>query len=364
MGAKSYWGVKVWTAVGGTSYNVPNVQSISFNYGRTQPTDDFSAAQATVTGILPDSLPALFKTINSPVSFDLYDLSNTLIGRYWVIVKSLTRTYGTVANLDTWQMTGVGWISQLTEQQLTSDYSTTAGAKTLTSAKAICDTYSITNTISADGESSVSGTTFASGTYVSDVVQQLVRTEQGRIVDCITGNLTFYSRSDAVGDSISQIYADDNSFPLPARYTSVDFLNTGDYLANTVVVEPEGLATIAVGTTRPVLSFQTLDQTSAQATDLANYIKNTLNLNTVRPQSITYLLDSQTINLPVPPMPGNQVLVVLRGVTYGCVVEGVEVTASPSVTTVTLNLSSADAYTFLRLDDVTFGILDTNKLGF
>jgi len=101
VGALSYWGVKVWTAVGGTSYDVPNVQSISFSYGRTQPTDDFPAAQATVTGILPDDLPALFKEVNSPVSFDLYDLDGNRRARYWVMVKSLTRTYGTIENLDT-----------------------------------------------------------------------------------------------------------------------------------------------------------------------------------------------------------------------------------------------------------------------
>lgn len=364
MGAKSYWGVKVWTAISGTSYDVPNVQSISFSYGRTQPTDDFPAAQATVTGILPDDLPALFKEVNSIVSFDLYDLDGNRRARYWVRVKNLTRTYGTIENLDTWQMTGVGWIAQLTEQQLTSDYSTTAGWDTGRQASNLLDAYSITN-IYSTGSSLVSGTTFTVGTYISDIVQEIIRTEQGRIIDCYTATITLTSRSDAVSQGSTATFSDDSTMTTAYRYTSVDFLNTGDYLANTVVVEPEGLAAVSIGTTRPVLSFQTVDQTSAQGSDLAGYIKNTLNLNTVRPASITYLVDAQTVTpLPLPPRPGNQIEVVLRGTTYNCVIEGVEVVASPSVTTVTLNLSSAEAYRFLRLDDATFGILDYNRLGF
>lgn len=366
MGALTTWKVNVWTAIGGTSYHVPNVQSVSFTYGRTQPTDDFPAAQATLTGILPDSLPALFKSINSIVSCDLYDATGTtLYASYWFTVKSLTRTYGTIANLDTWQMTGVGWINQLTEQQFTADYAISAGTYTVYQAQNICNYWSIANTYTDNGNSLVSAQTYPANSYINDAIQELMRTEQGRIIDCVVTSVRFVSRNFAVNGAVSTHFSDDVSDPLTNVYTAIDFLNSGDYLANTVIVQPEGLSAVSVGTTRPVLSFQTVDQTTTQATDLASYIKSTLDLNTVRPLSLTYLLDDYCpAGLVIPMSPGTVVAVTLRGTYYECVVEGVSVTASPAVTTVTLNLSSAEAYQFLRLDDAIFGTLDENRLGF
>ena len=367
MGKLGNWKVSVKTG-GGSPVTVPNVQGVSFTYGRTQPTDDFPTASGTVTGILPDSLPALAKEINSTVLLQLinaYD-DTTVEATYYMKVKNLSRTYGTVPNLDTWSMSIVGEIAVMSEQQLTSSYSTTAGTGTILSAYNLLNSYSILNAIVNNGDSLVSGTTFDKGTYISDIVQQLVRTEQGRIVDCVTDTMTIYSRDVAVNSTIygyHYLFEEvGGSGGLP--YVSVEFLNDGDYLANTVIVEPDGLAAVSVGTTRPVLSFETLDQTTTQATNLSEYIKQTLNLNTVRPLSITYVYDAQPNPQIIPPPPGWVIWVLLRGVTYKCVVEGATVSGSPEVTQVTLNLSSAESYRFLRLDDVTLGTLDNNRLGF
>lgn len=367
MGKMANWRVSVKTG-GGSPVTVPNVQSVSFTYGRTQPTDDFPAASGTITGIKPDSLPALAKEINSIVLLQLISAfdNTTVFATYYMRIKNLQRTYGTVPNLDTWTMSVVGDISIMSEQQLTSDYSTTAGTGTILSAYNLLNSYSILNAIVNNGESVVSGSTFTKATYISDIVQQLVRTEQGRITDCVTDTMTLYSRSAAVNSTVYGYHyffeEVGGSGGLP--FTSVDFVNDGDYLANTVLVEPNGLATVSVGTTRPALSFITLDQTTSQATNLAEYIKQTLNLNTVRPISITYTYDAQPNGLIIPPPPGWVIWVLLRGVTYKCVVEGASVLGNPAVTEVTLHLSSAESYRFLRLDDVTLGTLDNNRLGF
>jgi hypothetical protein len=365
MGKLANWKVSVKTG-GGSPVTVPNVQGISFTYGRTQPTDDFPTASGTITGILPDSLPTLAKEIGSIVLLQLIStVDNTTVNAtYYMKIKELSRTYGTLPNLDTWTMSIIGDISIMSEQQLTSSYSITAGTGTILSAYNLLNSYSILNAIVNNGESVVSGTTFDKGTYISDIVQQLVRTEQGRIVDCVTDTMTLYSRSASVGSREYDYYFGDvpSSGLLP--YVSVDFLNDGDYLANTVLVEPDGLAAVSVGTTRPVLSFETLDQTTSQATNLSEYIKQTLNLNTVRPLSITYLYDAQPNPYVIPPPPGYIVWVFLRGVLYKCVVEGATVSGSPAVTQVTLNLSSAESYRFLRLDNPTMGTLDNNRLGF
>jgi len=367
MGAKYYWVTRVETSPGSGSYtDVSNVQGISVSYGRTQPTDDFPCGQISISGILPDALPSVMKTIGTQVLLNLVAVGGGTIAQFYGNIRSLNRTYGTVPNLDTWQCQAVGSIAQLAEQQTTSAFTTTAGANTIAAASTLLTAYSISH-VGSTGSSTVSGTTFAIGTYLNDIVQTLMRTEQGRLIDTVFSLPRLNSRSSAV-DSFSFCYFADPTAPANAYnvpYTAVDFLNTGEYLANTVIVEPEGLADQTVGTAKPVLNFGTLDQTTSQAADLAGYIKNTLDSNTVRPLSVTVLIDAMTTNnWQYAIFPGAQVRLILRGTTYDCIVEGASFTASPSATQATFNLSSASAYSFLRLDDAVFGTLDNNKLGF
>jgi hypothetical protein len=365
MGAKYYWECKAYS--GGVAYTIDNVQSVSFNYGRIQPTDDFQTATVQINGILPDSLPAVAKEVGTEFTVELISRAGTLpYSTFFVFtVKSLSRTYGTVSNLDTWSLNGVGMIGKISEQQLTSTYSTTAGWDTTRQAHNLLNTYGIAATFST-GSSVVSANTYAVSTFINDVVQELVRTEQGRIID-IFGVVSLLSRQDSVSFTVYCNFNDGTvaTAEVVSKYSSIEFINDGDYVANTVIVEPEGLAAVSSGTTRPVLNFKTLDQTSTQATNLSAYIKNTINLNTVRPLSITFVADAQLNDDWVESLvPGRQVTVALRGTSYNCVVEGASVSASPSTTQVILQLSSAEAYRFLRLNDTVFGTLDNNRLGF
>lgn len=369
MGARYYWDVDVETSPGSNSYvTVPNVQAISMDYGRSQPTDDFPAGQLSISGILPDSLPAAFKVVKSLVRVKLYTKAGDLRLTRYFSVRSLSRTYGTKSNLDTWSFNGVSALVQLGEQQLTSDYTITAGTTTTNAIRTLCDAYGITFNFQA-GQSVVSGTTFTTGTYLNDIVQQLMRTEQGRLIDSEFTGINAYNRNGIVTGGLYTIYSDGSmSIPFgyePTPYMNVEFINDGEYLANTVIVEPDGLAAQVVGSTKPVLNFNTLDQTTVQAGGLAQYIKNTLDLNTVRPSSVTLNVDAQTNQAFLSGFfVGTQVRVDLRGVSYPCVVEGVSIMANPSTTEASVRVSSADAYRFLRLDDVTFGTLDNNRLGF
>jgi hypothetical protein len=61
---------------------------------------------------------------------------------------------------------------------------------------------------------------------------------------------------------------------------------------------------------------------------------------------------------------GYQIGIILRGTRYQCVLEGATITATPESTRFTYYLSSAEAYSFLILDDAIYGKLDNNKLGF
>jgi hypothetical protein len=365
MGAKYYWQTSV---VDGASSVTFNTQSISFNYGRTQPTDDFSTATLQLSGILPDSLPSAAKVVGNTLKVELKAVSGSLPFpfEYVFYLKQFSRTYGTTANLDTWSIIAHGVIGELTRSQLTADYSTTAGLTTINQASNIASTRAGITPSTTQGFSSVSGTTFTPGTYVNDVVQTLMRTEQGRMTDCF-GELTLYGRYESAGSSVFTNFDDGTTTTtLPVtKYTEVEFVNDGDYLANTVVVQPEGLAAVSTGSVQPTLSFNTLDNSTTQATGLAQYIQSTINLNTVRPLSVRILADAQTNHQWIYSLPPRNIVTLgLRSTSYNCVVEGVSFSISPSATFVTYHLSSAEAYAFLRLDNSIFGKLDSNRLGF
>lgn len=365
MGAKYYWQTSVFD---GSTFVTFNTQSISFSYGRTQPTDDFPTATLQLSGILPDSLPAAAKLVGDILKVKLMPVSGTLPFpfEYAFYVKHFSRTYGTTANLDTWSITAHGVIGELTRSQLTTDYNTTANWTTINQAADIANSRAGIVAGTTQGYSFVSGTTFTAGTYVNDVVQTLMRTEQGRITDCF-GELTLYGRYTSAGSVVITNFDDGTTTTtLPVtKYTEVEFVNDGDYLANTVVVEPEGLASVSTGSVQPTLSFNTLDNSTSQATGLAQYIQSTINLNTVRPLSVTILADAQTNHQWIYSLtPSNIVTLGLRGTSYNCLIEGASISASPSATYVTYQLSSAEAYAFLRLDNSIFGKLDSNRLGF
>jgi hypothetical protein len=90
------------------------------------------------------------------------------------------------------------------------------------------------------------------------------------------------------------------------------------------------------------------------------------------PASISYIAENQAVASVVFALRAavdtlgaeRTVQLTLRGTTYLCFVEGFTISADPSDTRFTLNLSSSEASVGLVLDDAILGVLDTSKLGF
>jgi hypothetical protein len=61
---------------------------------------------------------------------------------------------------------------------------------------------------------------------------------------------------------------------------------------------------------------------------------------------------------------GLEIEIVLRGVRFFCVIEGVNITASPDDTRILFHVSSNETNDYLILNDAVYGRLDFNKLGF
>jgi hypothetical protein len=63
-------------------------------------------------------------------------------------------------------------------------------------------------------------------------------------------------------------------------------------------------------------------------------------------------------------MVGANVSVVFRGTTYQCVIEGINVTATPENARYTYYLSAGDYNNYLILNDSVYGQLNNNRLGY
>jgi hypothetical protein len=85
------------------------------------------------------------------------------------------------------------------------------------------------------------------------------------------------------------------------------------------------------------LGFTISQQTTSDAVEMLNWVSNFLGL---------------------------EVDIVLRGVRYYCVVEGVTITASPDDTRILFSVSSNETNDYLILDNAVYGRLDYNRLGF
>jgi hypothetical protein len=62
--------------------------------------------------------------------------------------------------------------------------------------------------------------------------------------------------------------------------------------------------------------------------------------------------------------PGVRTRVEFRGTIYQCIIEGVTMSATPAGARFTFYLSGADLNQYLILDDLFYGKLDSNKLGY
>ena len=155
------------------------------------------------------------------------------------------------------------------------------------------------------------------------------------------------------------------------RYTEIEFLSAAYNLGTKVTVQADGLAEQSSGSGLYAQTVSTINETTSQAADLAGYLKTKFEVSSQVPYALrfsganqTYAYDlalaaaDQTAN-------GQAIVVYFRGLTYNCVIEGLQFDVSPQAGwSCTLNLSSSLQNAFLKLDNPIFGTLDNNKLGF
>jgi hypothetical protein len=218
-----------------------------------------------------------------------------------------------------------------------------------------------------------------SGTW-GDWYNQLLTTLNGRmwdsnIIDEIKVVSPFYQNPQ---NSAYVVTFSDNANPVTEYiYDQIDFTSFADNFWTQSAITPEGLSTVTVtatGATTPyrTYSLNSLNSTTGQATDFGNYLVSLYGTSQFRISSISCLMEASSKNAQLdlladqapPSYMGMRIIVVFRGSTFNCIIEGVTITATPESSRYTFTLSAAEQNNYLILDEAVFGRLDFNKLGY
>jgi hypothetical protein len=228
--------------------------------------------------------------------------------------------------------------------------------------------------ITSGGEPQMAATTVSS-TW-ADWVARAALTVNARLWDASTAlgswivspffsNVSTVNFSDTANNSTNQIY------------NQINFDSLSDNFYTQIQVDPESYAVATVtqgGASLPYRTYQvnTLNNSTSQATDYANYLLANYGTARFAISSFTCMAEAQSsfqldkigYQSLMPQAPGTQVSVAFRGTTYQCIIEGVTMSATPAGASFTYYVSGADLNAYLILDNTTFGRLDFNRLGY
>lgn len=362
----------------GTTTVIQNVQTLTVTNGRVQVQDPFRAGTATITGRVPSSLPTI--EIGDTIEIFCVDPSPD-VRVFSGTVADLRINYGIVSNMDTWTLDCEDSIAGLGRTLVDGLAHWDAGDHTYEAALAVA-LYS-QGDVRVDNETGQPGQSLVSAQSVPfrnslELLQQIMFTEQGRLVAkpmivASGGNrysVGFYNRDAQAALTSVGAFTDDTVATALSKavYDVVQFNSQADSFFDQVLVAPEGLAEQRVGTGNRVFTGSSYNLTTSQAADLAGYVLATLQVNQAVAQVISCNSERQTndvaLNAFVAAPIGNPATLILRGSTYNVFLNGATLTADPDQTRFTFNVISSLAQNFFVLDSASFGVLDTNRLGF
>jgi hypothetical protein len=377
------WDWRVSFATSTTFTTLPDVQNISISNGRRRQIDDYGVDQLTVESLFPtdwtvtpqlgDNIIAWVYTTAYP-SYPTYNYWKMFQGR----ITNVDIQYGVVSNEDSVTITAEGLQAELGRTQI--------NGYAVASASTGLQVFDIADSVGLYVGNAGGSSTGSAQTYTGNLkafVDTEVRTEQGRLRSTATGpttldmgTLDFVGREALLTGAPTTPDWSDGTLVSPGekyKYQQVKFKSAAEDFYNSVTVEPLGLAsqTTTSGTT-PIYSYvaDSYDVSTSQALSLAQYIRFKYDTTNSTPRELGFTISQQStsgavllLNL-VQSFLGLEVNIVLRGVRYFCVVEGVNITASPDDTRILFSVSSNETNDYLILDNAVYGRLDNNRLGF
>jgi hypothetical protein len=376
MGLQSY--TVSFTVDDGVSWTaLTNVQNIQFSIGRQAQLDQIKSSYGSFEMRYPTGYAS---PVTALVSGTVVRIQNTTGTPYTVWlgkIDNVTVQYGIpfaggVGPQDYVNVTIEGAFAALGRMQ-GNGYSMAAGTITSQMTDASTET-GLSLTFDGTAAQTLAATTINS-TW-GDWVNRVCQSTNSRIWDSFdylstavispfSSNVSTVNFSDTANNSTNQVY------------NQINFDSLADNFYTQVTVTPEsfGEATVTkVGATVPYRTYQTntLNASTGQASDYASYLLS--NYDTPRfaissfscmaEAQASFQLDKIGAANTLAYAPGTQVAVAFRGTTYQCIIEGVNVSASPAGAMFTYYVSGADLNAYLILDNTTFGVLDANKLGY
>jgi hypothetical protein len=377
------WDWRVSFATSTTFTTLPDVQNISISNGRRRQIDDYGVDQLTVESLFPtdwtvtpqlgDNIIAWVYTTAYP-SYPTYNYWKMFQGR----ITNVDIQYGVVSNEDSVTITAEGLQAELGRTQI--------NGYAVASASTGLQVFDIADSVGLYVGNAGGSSTGSAQTYTGNLkafVDTEVRTEQGRLRSTATGpttldmgTLDFVGREALLTGAPTTPDWSDGTLVSPGekyKYQQVKFKSAAEDFYNSVTVKPLGLAsqTTTSGTT-PIYSYvaDSYDVSTSQALSLAQYIRFKYDTTNSTPRELGFTISQQSasgavllLNL-IQSFLGLEVNIVLRGVRYFCVVEGVNITASPDDTRILFSVSSNETNDYLILDNAVYGRLDNNRLGF
>lgn len=363
-----------------------NMQSMSINVGREWLTDPYSPATCTFVA------RGAISNLEIGMTFAVIDRTLSTLGNYDCAfigtIKDVSTKYGIVSNLDYTTIIAESYLARWGRRQFNSRVLTQAITTTQLNTLAAAIGFD-TFTTAGGGQSIAAGQTYVGNGL--DLVNLLVQTEVGHLSDA-KGNINYTSagppasftlapavrvagRNTSTGNAVT--FGDDSTLAA-IRFDDIDFASAAQNYYTEATINPLALATQTAGSGNYNITQDSLDFSTGQALSHAQYLVSQFNTTVSTPLRITtsYSLQNNVNRQAAFQIlvntcgPGSNITLKFRNSTYYAIIEGMQISADPSDTTVELTLSSFDNNNYLILDDAIYGTLGTsstypgNKLGF
>jgi hypothetical protein len=374
------YAVKYYTASTG-QVALTNVVSINVNVGRQRQLDQYSSSTAEIVMRYPTGyaspIAALVPGTFIRISNTATDLAN-FVGRISNVQLKFDMPYsGGVGNGDYLSIMCEGGLGQFGRKS-GNNYAMPADILTGQLGDVINETELVAFLDSGVGDEALSATT-VNGTW-ADYLNLAALTLNARLIDVL--EIQYPTRVETVFVSPFLVrdtavnFSDTTNNATNQVYDGITFASYADNFYTQVTVDPEVPAAQTVETgSAPFRTYtvNTLNATTGQALDYANYLLNNYKTPKVAISSISCLANAQNTmaldDLGDGPdkcgrQIGKRVTVAFRGTTYSCIIEGYTFSAVPGEARYTYYVSAADLNAYLILDNATFGKLDSNRLGY
>lgn len=338
---------------------VSNVQEFTFTRGVQHLSDSIRPGTGIIRGRRPDLLPTI--AIGDNVRIDVGAVGSTV---FYCRVADFRIDYGEVASLDTWQIDIEDAVAAL--GRCTASFSWSAGSTTGTAIQAVMTGAGVT--LQANPTTSPCSAQVIVNENALEVFGRLMTQEQGFFIAGGADNtIEIWGRQFA---SVISTYdfSDDGTGTNPIKYDALEFAGLADNYADKTIVEAAGLAQQSSGVGNYSAIFQTYNQTTGQAKDLADYLLGVYDAQVQSVSTITARWNSNTgtarSNLNVLVSAPTQLKIKFRTNTYYGIVLGATVSGLIDDVIYTYYLATPGFYTQFTLDSPIAGVLNTNRLGY